>query len=210
MNEYDLYSILMKGGSSACSAEDLHILVSIITIAAQDAEKTLPLVCVLGLDREEYRKRLQELFPLCEELFCGELADPREIAAEEQAIRELLMRFRTPADPLSPLLAALIARRSMRQNHLWQDLGLRNRTELSSLMQRHFAPLARRNHQDMKWKKFFYRMTCSEEGFQLCVAPVCSECCDFDTCFGEESGPSLLARNRAAHDRHSSDDEPSL
>jgi nitrogen fixation protein NifQ len=64
-------------------------------------------------------------------------------------------------------------------------------------MNRHFAPLARRNRQDMKWKKFFYRMTCSEEGFSLCAAPVCSECCDFQTCFGDESGPSLLARSRS-------------
>jgi nitrogen fixation protein NifQ len=63
-------------------------------------------------------------------------------------------------------------------------------------MQRHFALLAGRNTQDMKWKKFFYRMICREDGFSMCVAPSCSECGDFDGCFGDESGESLLARVR--------------
>jgi nitrogen fixation protein NifQ len=63
-------------------------------------------------------------------------------------------------------------------------------------MIRHFSTLARRNDQDMKWKKFFYRMICRDEGFSLCVAPSCSECSDFNHCFGEESGESLLARRR--------------
>jgi nitrogen fixation protein NifQ len=71
-----------------------------------------------------------------------------------------------------------------------------NRDELSRLMRRHFAQLARRNTQDMKWKKFFYRMICREEGFSLCLAPSCSECGDFTSCFGDESGESLLARVR--------------
>ena len=36
-------------------------------------------------------------------------------------------------------------------------------------MLRHFAELARRNNPDMKWKKFFYRMICRDEGFSMCV-----------------------------------------
>jgi nitrogen fixation protein NifQ len=63
-------------------------------------------------------------------------------------------------------------------------------------MMRHFAKLARRNDQDMKWKKFFYRMICHDDGFSMCVAPSCSECSDFNECFGDESGESLLARSR--------------
>jgi nitrogen fixation protein NifQ len=59
-------------------------------------------------------------------------------------------------------------------------------------MLRHFTALARRNNQDMKWKKFLYRTICREDGFSMCVAPCCSECGDFDACFGSESGESLL------------------
>jgi nitrogen fixation protein NifQ len=93
-------------------------------------------------------------------------------------------------------LAAIVARRAQRPNHLWQDLGLRHRRELSWLMERHFEPLATRNAADMKWKKFLYRMICRDTGFLICSAPICTECSDFDACFGDESGESLLASSR--------------
>jgi nitrogen fixation protein NifQ len=115
---------------------------------------------------------------------------------DERCLRELLWRFRTVPDSYTSLLSVLIARRATRPNHLWQDLGLTNRGELSRLMLRHFALLARRNTQDMKWKKFFFRMICRDEGYRLCAAPSCSECGDFNACFGDESGESLLARVR--------------
>jgi len=155
------------------------------------------LVDALGISGKVLRR-------FCEQYFCGALAllesfgldgEPT-VDEDEQCLRELLRRSRTSAEPLSLLLAILIARRSTRPNHLWQDLGLRNRGELSRLMIRHFSPLALRNDQDMKWKKFFYRMICRDEGFTLCSAPSCSECCDFENCFGDESGESLLARTR--------------
>jgi nitrogen fixation protein NifQ len=90
----------------------------------------------------------------------------------------------------------MIARRAMEPDHLWQDLGLRDRGELSALLHRHFAPLARQNTDNMKWKRFFYRMICDSEGFALCTTPICSDCTDFDMCFGEETGEARLARNR--------------
>ena len=52
-------------------------------------------------------------------------------------------------------------------------------------MARHFKPLAMRNKQDMKWKKFFYRVICADAAYTLCTAPSCGECDDFDHCFGE-------------------------
>ena len=117
------------------------------------------------------------------------------ISAEEQSLRDLLMRFRTRRSSCETLLAMLIARRAQRANHLWQDLGLQNRGELSQLMTSHFSALARRNKQDMKWKKFFFRMICTEEGSRLCSAPSCHECVDIHACFGDESGESAFARS---------------
>ena len=35
-------------------------------------------------------------------------------------------------------------------------------------------------------KKFLHRLVCSSEGFTICASPVCSECNDYDVCFGEE------------------------
>jgi nitrogen fixation protein NifQ len=88
----------------------------------------------------------------------------------------------------------MIARRGLEPHHLWQDLGLRNRGELSQLMHRHFATLARRNVNDMKWKKFLYRLVCGTEGFAVCASPVCSDCNDYDHCFGDESGTPLWTK----------------
>src|ERR1035438_1008580 len=119
---------------------------------------------------------------------------------EEQSLRILLHRSRSTLAPLSSVLATIVARRAMRPNHLWQDLGLTHRSELSTLMQRHFAPLALCNRQDMKWKKFFYRMICGDDSYRLCFAPSCSECSDFKGCFGDESGESHLARVRLQHE----------
>lgn len=190
-----IYERLMEASSAAHSAEDRHVLASIVAIAAHEAPVGASLATTLGLDSEPLRATMQALFPGAPEFFADQPPSAMSPATvEERSVRDLLVRFRTPSSALAPLLAVLVARRSMRPNHLWQDLGFGSRGELSGLMNRHFAPLARRNSQDMKWKKFFYRMTCSEEGFSLCMVPVCGECSDVSACFGDESGPSLLAR----------------
>ncbi len=64
------------------------------------------------------------------------------------------------------------------------------------MLKRHFAPLAERNTRGMRWKRFFYRMLCEDEGFVMCTTPVCTDCSDFDNCFGVEDGESRLARRK--------------
>jgi nitrogen fixation protein NifQ len=90
-------------------------------------------------------------------------------------------------------LAAIIARRSLGANHLWQDLGLGSRRELNMLLARHFPALVQRNSADMKWKKFIYRQLCERDGILICKAPNCADCCDFSACFGGEPGDALPA-----------------
>jgi nitrogen fixation protein NifQ len=104
------------------------------------------------------------------------------------------------APPLAPLLARLVARRAMRADHLWQDLGLADRSELNRMLARHFPALHAGNTGNMRWKKYFYRRLCEAEGFVLCTAPSCAVCTDFASCFGAEDGESRLARVRRAHD----------
>ena len=115
---------------------------------------------------------------------------------EEEQLRQLLQAHQADAAPETLWLTAMVARRSMSDDHLWQDLGLLDRGELNRLMTERFPRLASRNASSMKWKKFFYRMLCEMEGFSLCAAPICRECNDFDNCFGDESGESALARIR--------------
>ena len=53
-------------------------------------------------------------------------------------------------------------------------------------MARWFPGLARKNVQDMKWKKFLYRQLCEREQLLICKSPTCAECSDYDLCFGAE------------------------
>ncbi len=115
---------------------------------------------------------------------------------EEAMVLALLDAHRGDQTLQSGWLARMVARRAMQPNHLWQDLGLTDRSALSRLLGETFPKLAARNVNNMKWKKFFYRSLCEMEGFHLCTAPSCHECSDFDACFGPEDGESLLARIR--------------
>jgi nitrogen fixation protein NifQ len=187
-----LYDDLFARGSAAGSdLFDLHVAAAIVALAAAEAESEgLPLGECTGLDGAEFAELSALLFPGAQVAQTGRIS----ITPPEQALCDILWMNAARASTLERLLASMIARRSLRPNHLWQDLGLANRAELSLLMERHFTGLARRNNGDMKWKKFFYRMMCSSAEFRLCAAPVCSECDDFDQCFGSEDGEALLAR----------------
>jgi nitrogen fixation protein NifQ len=113
---------------------------------------------------------------------------------EEPDLRQLLIDNRSDTGPEGIWLAHIVARRSLQSNHLWQDLGFIDRSDLSRLMRDTFAPLAAANSRDMKWKKFFYRELCQQEGMSICKSPVCDHCTDFAICFGAEDGASLLAQ----------------
>jgi nitrogen fixation protein NifQ len=198
MEKHAIYDWLIGAPTGpSCDAGDAHVVASIIAMAAHEANAGRALTQGLGIAGAELRHLISALFPHALPLLERFGLDANvSIAEDEGCLRELLTRCSNGGTWLELRLAKLIARRSMRPNHLWQDLGLRNRRELSALMARHFAPLAARNNQDMKWKKFFFRMICRDEGFRLCAAPSCSECDDFAVCFGDESGESLLARIR--------------
>jgi len=182
--------------ATACDAFDAHVLACVFAAAADECCAGGSFTDALGICGPALRRNIERYFPgTSERLENFKLDVEPEVNEDERCLRELLWRFRTASSSINSLLTFLVARRATRPNHLWQDLGLANRRELSKLMLRHFTVLARRNDQDMKWKKFFYRMICREDGFNLCVAPCCSECGDFNSCFGSESGESLLARS---------------
>jgi nitrogen fixation protein NifQ len=71
-------------------------------------------------------------------------------------------------------------------DHLWQDLGLWSRRDLSQLIGCHYPAIAQANSQDMKWKKFLYKQLCEAEGIYVCRAPSCALCVDYPRCFGPE------------------------
>ena len=199
-----IYSYLRQANAATASEPfDGHVLACIFAAGISECKAGVSLTDTLGFSGSELRRNIARYFPGAQEQLEAFGLDGEPIVDDdERCVRELLLRFRTVPAQYTSLLSILIARRATRPNHLWQDLGLTNRGELSRLMQRHFSMLARRNTQDMKWKKFFFRMICRDEGYRLCVAPCCSECNDFNACFGDESGESLLARVRFQSEAH--------
>jgi nitrogen fixation protein NifQ len=114
---------------------------------------------------------------------------------EELMLQELLLRHRSQPGDIGEWLAHIIARRSMEPNHLWEDLGLPERPDLTKLLLRHFQPLAANNTRNMRWKRFLYRAICESEGFTMCPSPTCDACSEFHICYSGDDGPSALARN---------------
>ena len=190
-----LYDQLVGGRNPVQDPFDVHVLASVLTLACAEARELGCGLCErLGLEPAELNVLQTRIFSKIE--FPAVLVpDLAAVSAEETCLRQLLDRFATPHSWLSKRFVPIVARRAVQVHHLWQDLGLRNRDELSRFMARHFKPLAERNAQDMKWKKFLSRMICMDDSYGLCPAPTCSDCSDASNCFGDEAGPSLLARS---------------
>jgi nitrogen fixation protein NifQ len=173
---------------------DRHVLASVLAVAAMEngavAERA-------GLAPADLTGLMTQWFPAACSLGVAWHAGDAEAEGDEVAmVRDLLLAHRSSPGDAGRWLAAMIARRAMEPNHLWEDLGLRDRSELTRLLSRHFAPIAARNTQNMRWKRFFYRALCESDGFVMCTTPVCTECRDFDLCFGDESGESRMADRR--------------
>ncbi|HFS82678.1 MAG TPA: hydrogenase [Epsilonproteobacteria bacterium] len=73
-------------------------------------------------------------------------------------------------------IAPLVAAKSLEMNHLYQDLGLKNRTEMGKFMKHHFPTLAARKPKEKLWKKYLYDSIGE-------IAPACATCDDQLTCF---------------------------
>lgn len=173
---------------------DRHVLACILAAAAMDGGS---LAERAGVAEQELNDLLARHFPLADiRVFAWMQPSAPTDDDEITMVRDLLLAQRSSEGEVGRWLAAMVARRAMEPNHLWEDLGLRERPELSRLLTRHFAPLAARNTRNMRWKRFFYRMLCEDDGFVMCTTPVCTQCNDFDLCFGEESGESRMAERR--------------
>lgn len=180
---------------------DTRIVACVLAIGMTEVRRGEATLCeATGLDAATIGAILTERFPRFDRTFLppvATVAPAREI--EEDLLEELLSAHGATA--LAPVLARVVARRALKPDHLWQDLGLHDRSELSRLLARHFPTLAAANTDNMRWKKFFYRKLCEAEGFSLCSAPSCAQCADFHSCFGAEDGESRMAQTRRRLDR---------
>jgi nitrogen fixation protein NifQ len=115
----------------------------------------------------------------------GRPLDPQR-QDEMRDLHELLLANRNGRHDSEIWLADILIAGCLGDDHLWQDLGLWNRADLSQLMHQNFRSLALRNDKDMKWKKFLYKQLCETEGIYTCRAPSCAVCADYANCFGPE------------------------
>ncbi len=74
------------------------------------------------------------------------------------------------------VLAPLVAHKSLLENHLYEDLGFKSRTEMGAFMKKNFPELAADKPKDKLWKKYLYDRIGS-------IAPACATCDDQLTCF---------------------------
>ncbi len=142
----------------------------------------------LGLSRSKFKALMGLLFPGADvEQFShyGKEVDI-ERSDEHSDLRELFLSHGVAEPHVNEWLADILIAGCMGGDHLWQDLGLWSRKDLTALIRIAFAPLADKNLYDMKWKKFFYKQLCSQEGVYTCRAPSCQACADYAACFGPE------------------------
>ena len=144
----------------------------------------------LGLDLGSFRCLMAYHFPGISPDVLSLADSSQPLTAIRQDEREdligLMLTHRAEESPSELWMAQVVAAGCMASDHLWQDLGLWDRTELTALMRRNFPPLAARNVRDMKWKRFLYKQLCASEGIHVCRAPTCEVCTDYHVCFGPE------------------------
>jgi nitrogen fixation protein NifQ len=105
---------------------------------------------------------------------------------ERDEVFKLLSTQRAGRSESELWMASIVAIACQGMDHLWQDMGLWSRPQLSELLTRNFPDMASKNINNMKWKKFIYKQLCITEGIYTCRAPSCEVCADYDNCFGPE------------------------
>jgi nitrogen fixation protein NifQ len=155
-----------------------------------------------GLTEKQFGCLLERYFPgawesIFEPGLAGAEAPCPSIRQDEmEDLLQLLLEHRSNDLDETNWLAHAIVAACMGDNHLWQDLGLTGREALSDLLRQNFTTLFEKNVGNMKWKKFFYKQLCDRAEVNMCQAPSCKVCNDYQKCFGPEDDSGLAALTR--------------
>jgi nitrogen fixation protein NifQ len=102
------------------------------------------------------------------------------------ALRKLLLGYeRAPvANAVDAwCLATIIATACLRPDHLWRDLGLTGRDDVSDILTRHYPRLVARNVDNLRWKRFLAQQLALAKGKAPSPAPGCPGCEDYGVCY---------------------------
>ncbi|WP_233805426.1 nitrogen fixation protein NifQ [Paraburkholderia sp. HP33-1] len=151
-------------------------------IAARDARHELAL---LGLRAQAWHGLLARHFTRASMPVLALGVIPSEHASFVQALHALLVANTSgavhPGD--ADCLATIIAHACLRPDHLWRDLGLAGRDEVTWMLTRYFPVLVARNLDNLRWKKFLAAQCALSLGLQPGPAPGCPGCEDYGYCF---------------------------
>jgi nitrogen fixation protein NifQ len=181
-DQMEMYNTLMARSQKH---ENDHVLASILA-SWQSGEGAL--TDWLGLDEKTFNEMLVYHFPgISSAIFntSGEQLDVERFD-ERDELHQLLSVHCAGKSPSEHWMLEILINACQGMDHLWQDLGLWSRKDLSQLIQNNFPTLAVLNDKDMKWKKFLYKQLCIAEGIYTCRAPSCQVCADYADCFGPE------------------------
>ncbi|NML32793.1 nitrogen fixation protein NifQ [Paraburkholderia antibiotica] len=151
-------------------------------IAARDARAELAL---LGLHVNEWHALRARHFDRAPLAALPLPVMPGEHVGFVDALRALLMANVDGAVHIDDArcLATIIAHACLRPDHLWRDLGLAGRDEVTWMLTRYFPALVALNVDNLRWKKFLAAQTAFSLGLPPGPAPGCPGCEDYGYCF---------------------------
>ena len=163
---------------------DAHLFAKLI--ASREVRGELLL---LGLSHEDLGALFRRHFAL--ELAQSETTgQPISLITQEHAefvaaLRALTLKHASPAVHADDArcLASIIAHACLRPDHLWRDLGLDGREEVSAMLERYFPELVSLNVAGLRWKKFLAQQLALSLGREPGPAPGCPGCEDYRHCF---------------------------
>lgn len=98
-------------------------------------------------------------------------------------LRVLLDAYRVPEPDTTPWVTGVLVHACLRPDHLWRDLGLSGREDVTFLLARHYPGLVMRNVRNLRWKKFLAYSACEHAGLPPSAAPGCPNCEDYGVCY---------------------------
>jgi nitrogen fixation protein NifQ len=154
-------------------------------------------VSLLGLSREQIASLYGRHFGAMQPPSVGLSIRSEEQAGFVRALEAFLLSHAQPGNAAgmadAECLASIIAHACLRPDHLWRDLGLSGRDDVTNMLNRYFPALVARNVDGTRWKKFLARELALSLGLAPKPAPGCPGCEDFTFCFGNEN-PSAPER----------------
>lgn len=137
-----------------------------------------PITEALGLSRDTIAEILESMFPGSYSIdeIVPQDANTGEDAPAEPVLREMFLASGTSGVPIESWLAHIFIRRCQVGDHMWRSIGLSSRNELTEAMLRYFKPLAAKNINNLKWKRFIYKQMRIENNLDLDKYPYCDNC----------------------------------